>query len=238
MGGRHAARRRLGGGGFTLIELLVVIAIIAILAALLLPALGRAKSKTIAIECVSNLKQTGAAILMYTQDNSDTLPGPLDTGQASDYNQNTSYYIAYYIAPYFGSPPASAVGNGTNYLRVMFCPGFGQFDAKEGNQAMTRVNYMVTVPYSNPPVNVPLDQEPFGYPAASSAMLPPHKLATVANYGPISSVFAMSDVDEQLWPGTWADVAPTSVHGSVRNRLYFVLHVKSFKGTNMDNIAP
>ena len=74
----NAACREKMRRAFTLIELLVVIAIIAILAALLLPALSRAKQKGQRAVCLSNLNQIGLAFIIYLNDHEDRFPDRRD----------------------------------------------------------------------------------------------------------------------------------------------------------------
>jgi prepilin-type N-terminal cleavage/methylation domain-containing protein/prepilin-type processing-associated H-X9-DG protein len=107
--------------GFTLIELLVVIAIIAILAAMLLPALARAKAKAQAIQCLSNMKNWGYGTIMYMGDNSDTLPFFGDDSA----NYNLEFWHAK-LAPYVARQAQANVAFNqtsvwTNDLRK--CPG-------------------------------------------------------------------------------------------------------------------
>jgi prepilin-type N-terminal cleavage/methylation domain-containing protein/prepilin-type processing-associated H-X9-DG protein len=87
-GGGYDLPSNRGASGFNLIELLVVITVIAIMAALLLPAVSKAKQQATAAACLGNQKQLAAALHMYTQDNSDRVV------QMSDYVTGQTFYQA------------------------------------------------------------------------------------------------------------------------------------------------
>jgi prepilin-type N-terminal cleavage/methylation domain-containing protein len=101
-------RNRHGRVAFTLIELLVVIAIIAILAALLLPALSRAKTSAQRANCLNNLRQVSLAVHLYAADNSDTLPAAPDVTIAGYATNHFAIFYKQLVKGYVGLRGASS----------------------------------------------------------------------------------------------------------------------------------
>jgi prepilin-type N-terminal cleavage/methylation domain-containing protein len=241
------------GTGFTLIELLIVIAIIAILAAILMPVLASAKRRALQIQCTSNYRQVGVALHMYLDDHNDWLPpgqtvenpdspAQLDLTEMPSYNSTTTNYLPYYLATYLALQAPSTVPPTTAVLeKVLLCPAYGHTYT---NYAPTLDNGLHAFGYSltrlGNPQFVTLTNYPFGKQSQSQQ---PMKLQEIAQQASLSDVWAAADLDWQAVGGDINDppvqlgddkyqyTPMEPVHKTVRNFLYFDMHVGTKKVT-------
>ncbi|BDI29771.1 hypothetical protein CCAX7_18220 [Capsulimonas corticalis] len=194
--------------GFTLIELLVVIAVIAILAAILFPAFAQAREKGRQTACASNEKQLSLAVLMYAQDNDETLP-----------------------------PTAIVDGGGNTVLwpdelesyvknrQVRFCPSDGQETVN--SYGLSEMNFSdLTDTDKDPPKTLAQFQAP-----ASTVMLGELGVGAIGNLNDVTTqrlgAYKLTAPDVDL--NDQFDARPSARHFSRANLAFMDGHVKAMR---------
>lgn len=203
---------------FTLIELLVVVAIIGILASMILPSLAKSRAKVKTAVCVSNLKQVGVALQLFSSEGNGLLPGPMLSGYRTGYRDSDTSYLSMKLAVFSGMPEPS----GTRAEHKLFsCPSFSGTDA--GDTALTAYQFQTHGQNSS-------GKRYMGYPNSGF-----HVIQTLSAVEDASAETATMEMDQVLITGTpgWlSNISSEPRHGfrgnaGLRTMLFYDGHVEA-----------
>ena len=215
---------------FTLIEVLVVVSIIAVLAGLLLTSLSSITKSGDDTKCVSNLRQVAMAVNAYANDNDDTLPGPLYSGQFPFY---TAGSLSYVLVPYLGLSKTNLQWAPEN--SVFVCPSFARAaEATPGFQSVTTYGWIPNYIAENYGAT---GIRPWGYPndplqpvlkraSVASLVVPstqrPENATTAVAYREVSRVI---EYRTGMMPDWFYRLPDRALHGGHLNAIFWDWHV-------------
>lgn len=201
---------------FTLVEILAALAIIAVVVSIIIPVVGSVRRSSQGTHCAANMRQIGAALLLYGTENGGRLPGPLWAEQGVVYRSkdgeivNEGHLISY-LAPYLGGVNEPDGWTNARNIDAFLCPAWLSQRGYDSNQFVGRA------------VLYQAEQRYFGVAKADVSLATQPKMFSDVPYpSRIAALFETDCQDGTYYGNTGNErLAVEPVHGDYRHYLFF-----------------